>query len=434
LALFRNLRRTLSAPFALLTPTLRWFLVAMILANIAGSMVFSLLAVYMAEVTGATIGQVGLVYTLGSFVPLALQVVGGWLSDNVGRLRMIAISSAIACLGYLIFPLAPTWPWVLAALCLEYVSGAVIGPAWGAFIAEQSSEAQRGRVFGLSQGLFMIVGVVGPWLSGLIAYRINFRFMYATAAVLYFSATALRIWMARDKRFRSPALEKSTETQSPQGEGENEPGGQLSLKSLGAAIWAILTLLISGGLVTWIFLTDGVRDVAFRLSGELQPLYMNQVGGLSVEQVGQVSAIFGLLMMLTTFPAGWLSDRIGERLTIIAGFIIQAAGFGILVNWNTFWGYGLANAVFGLGVGIMAPAYEALMSKAIPARLRGVGFGLLWTSLGIISLPAPWLGARLWELTTPQLPFIITGLVALVTVLPVWLKFKLPEKAVNSEP
>ncbi len=416
----------LAASSALLTPTLRWFLLAMILANIGGSMVFSLLAVYMAQETGATVGQVGLVYTLASLVPLAFQVIGGWLSDNVGRLRMIAISSAIACLGYIIFPLAQTWNWVLVGLCLEYVSGAVIGPTWGAFVAEQSSEKQRGRVFGVSQGLFMIVGVIGPWLSGLLAYRISFRFMYVTAAVLYILATLLRIWMARAARFRSPAPVMIVEGQGKD-DWEKEGAPSLSWRSLGNSIRTILMLLFSGGLITWIFLTDGVRDVAFRLSSELQPLYMNKIGGLSVEQVGQVSAIFGLFMMLTTFPAGWLSDRIGERVTIAAGFIIEAMGFGILVTWNNFLGYSLAMAIFGLGVGLMAPAYESLMSKVLPPRLRGVGFGLLWTSLGVISLPAPWLGARLWEVVNPQFPFVITGLVALMTVLPVWLKFRTRE-------
>ena len=76
----------------LLSPLMRWFLLAMILANIAGTMSRLLMPIYLTEL-GASVGQVGLVFTLTSVVILALQVLGGWISDNIGRLRAIAIGS-----------------------------------------------------------------------------------------------------------------------------------------------------------------------------------------------------------------------------------------------------------------------------------------------------------------------------------------------------
>jgi MFS family permease len=86
----------------LLNTNLRWFLAGMILANIAGQMVYSMLSLYLIDL-GASVAQVGLVFTLASLVPLVLQIFGGWLSDTIGRLRMIAIGSSIAIFGYFIF-------------------------------------------------------------------------------------------------------------------------------------------------------------------------------------------------------------------------------------------------------------------------------------------------------------------------------------------
>jgi len=82
-------------------------------------------------------------------------------------------------------------------------------------------------------------------------------------------------------------------------------------------------------------------------------------------------------------------------------------------------------ALFGLGVGMMSPAYNSLISKAVPEKLRGTAFGLFGTSLGLVSLPAPAIGAQLWETYSPRLPFYITGLAALGSAIPAWLKFKL---------
>ena len=78
---------------------MRWFMLAMVLANIAGSMVPLLMPIYLTE-QGASVGQVGLVFTITSIVILFLQIIGGWVSDSIGRLRAIAIGSMGGIIGY----------------------------------------------------------------------------------------------------------------------------------------------------------------------------------------------------------------------------------------------------------------------------------------------------------------------------------------------
>ncbi len=80
-----------------------------------------------------------------------------------------------------------------------------------------------------------------------------------------------------------------------------------------------------------------------------------------------------------------------------------------------------------MGAGISAPAYQSLISKAVPQKFRGMAFGLFSTSLGLISLPAPWIGAQLWDRVGPRFPFTVTAIVLFLSVIPIWLKFKLPK-------
>jgi len=61
----------------------------------------------------------------------------------------------------------------------------------------------------------------------------------------------------------------------------------------------------------------------------------------------------------------------------------------------------------------------------VPAHLRGTAFGLFSTSLGLVSLPAPMIGGWLWEKVGPQFPFAITAIGSLISIIPVWLKFKI---------
>jgi MFS family permease len=391
------------------------FMAAMILANTAGNMYGSLLPLYLKDLN-ASVVQVGLFFTLSQIVPLALQILGGWISDMLGRLRSIAMGSLAGVLSYVGLILAPTWQWVLLGEGFASVTRSLVGPSFNAFIAEESSEENRARVFGITDTMFMIVSVVGPPLGGWLADAYGFKFMLLCAGLLYTAATVIRIGMAR-------AAARGKEA-NPQ---------KLSVSSLKSNLGLMTGMILAGGVITWILLTDGVRDIAFSMSFTLMPIYLDNIGGLSIKQIGLLESVFGVFMMLVTMPAGWLADKKGERIAIVCGFALQFVALLTFLRVSGFWGYAVAWAVLGMGVGLMAPAYNSLISKAVPEKMRGTAFGLFNTSLGVVSLPAPAIGAQLWERVNPAFPFRITAWIGLLTVLPAWFKFRLPANNKTSQ-
>lgn len=405
----------------LLSGILILFLTAMIFANIGGSMYDGLLPLYLKELD-ADITDIGLFFTLAMIVPLFLQILGGWVSDSLGRLRAIAIGSVFGVLGYIPLLLADTWQWLLLATAVGAVARSLVGPSFDAFIAEHSSEENRGKVYGISQAIFMIVAVVGPPLGGWLTGAYGFKLMLFVAGVFYFIAMVMRLSMARE----------AAKTDKANGDHK-----KLSFTSLKSNIGSMVGLIFSGGLITWMLITDGLRDISFQFSGNLFPVYMQEVGGLSYQQIGWVTSMFGLFMMLSTFPGGWLSDKVGERFCIALGMVLLSSSLFILVlipqNEQSQWLYFVGWGVAGIGAGISGPAYQSLISKAVPQNLRGLAFGLFSTSLGIVSLPAPWIGGQLWERFGPTTPFSITASVLLLSVIPIWLKFKLPKTEEASE-
>jgi MFS family permease len=392
----------------LMNKMLLMFLLAMILANIGGEMYGMLLPLYLKQLN-ASVVQIGLFFTISQVIPLVVQILGGWVSDTLGRLRSIAWGSVAGNLTYVGFIFAPTWQWVMSGMFFSAVTRSLIGPSFSAFIAEQSAEKNRARVFGISDSLFMIVGVIGPPLGGFLADRFGFRIMLACAWLLYFLATIIRVNMARTAARGNEANPK-----------------KLSMGSLKTNLGAMTALLLSGGVITWVLITDGVRDIAYSLSGNLMPVYLEQIGGMTYQQIGWLGSIFSVCMMAVTMPAGWLADKKGERVGIVIGFLTEFVAMFSFMQAKGFWGYALVWAVFGMGTGMMSPAYNSLISKAVPDKLRGTAFGVFGTSLGFVSLPAPWIGAKLWERYSPKMPFYVTGLAALASAIPAWFKFKLP--------
>jgi MFS family permease len=395
----------------ILTPIMRWFMLAMVLANIGSMMTPLLMPLYLTEL-GAEITDVGLVFTLTSAAILILQVFGGWVSDSIGRLRAVAIGSIGGTLGYLAMFLAPTWQWMILALAIYQIPFALVGPSFQAFFAENSAEEHRGKVFGMTNTIFRITGVIGPPLGGLLVGWIGFKGMLAVSGGLYAIAAGLRIWMATT--MRSQAVEHPTQ--------------KLTLLSLKYSLSSMLGLLLGGGVLTWLFVTDGVADIAFRMSGELQPLYLDQLFGITVTQIGFLGSINAIAGMFVPLLSGKLVDKYDERLPLISGFFLIFTSLVIFLHADSFLTFALSWTVGGLGGGMLWPAFQSLISKAVPAKLLGTFSGVFHSSLGFISLPAPWLGAQLWERVSPQAPFMITAAAALLITVPIYFKFRLPEK------
>ena len=400
----------------LLNTNLRWFMLAMILANIAGQMAYSMMSLYLVSL-GATVGQVGMVFTVASLLPILLQIFGGWLSDTIGRLRAIAIGSAISVFGYLFFIISPSWQWVLLGLTVEYISSSFVSPSFSAYIAEQSEESNRGKVYGISSGIYMVVTVIGPALAGFLAYRYSFRHMLLAAFIFYALATIMRVWMALAERFHA-----SQKSSAPTWGG------------LTTQLKAVLALLTGGGVLTWIWITDAIGDTSFSLTGDLFPIYLKDIGLLTVEQIGLLGSAWGVASIMGSFLGGWLTDKRSERTMLSGGFLLIAISMGVMMLSRSHAMFLVSRVLNGFGEGVLMPSYNSLISKVVPEDKRGLAFGFLGTSLGILSLPMPWIGASLWESYTPQTPFWITAAFCLVTVPIAWYKFVLPKMETKATP
>jgi MFS family permease len=394
----------------LITPVLRWFLFAMVLANISSQMTFTLLPLYMKDL-GASIAQVGIAFTIASLVPLALQILGGWISDSIGRLKTVAIGSVAGVIGSIILWLAPTWQASMVALMVTFIAVSMVSPSFSSFIADQSTEENRGKVYGISSAIYMVIGVIGPPLGGYLVQNYGYKFMLLIALLLYAFAAVLRIWMALSTKLN----------------GSKQQTEALNFGTLKKNLGTMFSLIAAGGIVTWILISDGMSDINFRLIGSLVPLYQEGIGGLNVEQIGLLAAINSVVMIALMVPSGWLSDKFGERVGISLGFLFIAVAIVVYLPAQTFSRYVIAWIIFGIGQSLSNPAYQSLVSKAIPEKIRGTAFGFFQSSLGIISLPAPYIGAWLWENYTPQTPFQITAAGAVVLAVFAWFKLVLPK-------
>ena len=393
------------------TPKISLFMLAMILANLGGMMFFPFFGILLKKL-GFGIETIGLYFTLSALFPLALQIFGGWISDRIGRLKSIAIGSAagaISWIGTLAAPYAPQPLLVyLASNALGSITAALVAPSFDAFIAESSDESNRARVFGVMQSVFMIVGIAGPPLGGLVAQRISYGALAWISAVLYWSATFIRVIMAREASGPRSRIEVEAGTRAAEGP-SSSPGFLEALRG----IWG---LVLAGGTFLWILVIDGIFDFSGKLGFDLLPLFLREQGGLGESSIGVLQSVMAVMTALAMPAIAGIADRRGERLPIAAGASVLALASFIIAFGRGFPAFVLGYALFGLGAGAAGPALQSLISKSVPESLRGLAFGFLSTSLGLFSFLAPGIGAVLWKRFFPSLPLIVCACLTMAAV------------------
>lgn len=379
----------------------------MALTNFAITMPLVLIPVYIREL-GASITQLGLFFTISMIFPVLVKLLGGWLSDVVGRLQVILIGSVTGVLAFTVYALAPTWEAALLAPALMAITASLTIPAYAAFIADITPERSRGRMFGVSQTVYRGSGVIAPVIGGILAAAVGFQSMFGVAAVAFAIAAVIFFFLLRT----APSLKLS--------------GQQVSWGSLRSSFAQMWSLFIAGGVIAWILIIDGVRDIAMRLSIDLIPVYLTDIQGLRLESIGFMEGIYGLALLVTLYPAGWLVDRSSERAVIVLALLSGIGSRLVLALSTGELGFAFSFALQGIGFGLFAPSGSSLISKAVPQHLRGVAYGLFATSVGIFSLPSPWIGSQIWELVGPRFPFLISVAIGSLLILPAWLKLRLP--------
>jgi predicted MFS family arabinose efflux permease len=125
----------------------------------------------------------------------------------------------------------------------------------------------------------------------------------------------------------------------------------------------------------------------------LAPLLRDDLG-LTRQQAGSFLSAFYVGGALTSFPAGWLADRLGVRWTLAAGQGLVAAGFALMTRAPDYPTLLAAVVLAGVGFGAVNPTSTKGVLVWFPARSRATVVGVkqagfpLGGALGALTLPA----------------------------------------------
>jgi len=133
--------------------------------------------------------------------------------------------------------------------------------------------------------------------------------------------------------------------------------------SLKKSLVAVLAMIVLIGMGEW-------------MADRFLPIYIEKLGG-SLIAIGVLSGMKNLLGAVYSFPAGYLSERVGYKKALLIFNLVALLGYAIVILFQS-WIAVLIGAVFFMAwSSVSLPASMSLVSAVMPRNKRTMGVTLL---------------------------------------------------------
>jgi MFS family permease len=310
-------------------------------------------------------------------VKAVLNLFAGNLSDKWGRKNVLVLGWLFGIPVPIMLLLAPNWNWIIFANILLGVNQ---GLAWSMTVnmkIDLVGKSQRGLALGFNEFAgYVSVAAIG-FLTGYLASTFGLK-PYPFYLGIIFAILGLAIsWIiVKDTRKFTELEIKEDSSDSPE---QEINANDLSFKEVFLQTsWKNRTFLSisQAGLI---------NNLIFGVTWGLFTLYFASFA-IGISEIGFLKAlhpgIWGVLQLLT----GTHSDKVGRKILIYPGMIIQGIGVWVVLFTNFYWGWIFGMALLGIGTALVYPTLLAAISDVANPKWRATSLGVyrFWRDLGFV--------------------------------------------------
>ncbi len=340
---------------------------------------------------GATAVQIGVVIGGAAILRTVLVIPAGALSDRLSTRTLILATTSMMVPGGAIIAVAQTWWQALIGALLLEIAGVGI-PAISSHIAAAATPSQRTHAFSMIFSVAAGAGVlVGPPIGGIVAELTTLRTVFVIVVILYVACLGLSFFLKEIAPGQTGAEDSAGEPEPVNGD-YRQVIRNPAIVSI-ATLHALVPLTLSTGTI-------------------LLPLFLEEVRGVSLSQIGILGAISAAGGILLGLVAG-RSRHLAKPFTgMIATVLLTGAGLLLLRVSDALVIIGVAFFLRGTYNVVWAMLGSAL-SDVAPERNRGRAYGLAEFGAGVGDTTAPLLAGWLYA-TREMLPLEV----AIIACLP----------------
>ncbi|HEY7857892.1 MAG TPA: MFS transporter [Candidatus Nanopelagicales bacterium] len=300
------------------------------------------------DVSATAASAVISVFALVRFISAAPS---GWLVDRVGERIVLASGLGIVAVSSALAGLSTTYLQLLLLRGIGGFGSAMFTVSSMGLLLRVVTPDIRGRALGAYQGGFLLGGVAGPAVGGLVT-GISIRLPFFLYAGTLTAAVVVVITMLA----RTQLLDKAATTAD-----EPAESGWASLRrALGKR--AYLTALA---------VNLGSGFTVFGLRSALVPLFVVEALGATPTVTGYGLLASAAVQAVLLLPAGRLADTRGRRPALVLGTSITIVGMVLLAVAHGELHFLVAMAVLGAGTAFLGSAPAAVVGDVTGGRRSG---------------------------------------------------------------
>jgi MFS family permease len=350
--------------------------------DLSTEMVYPLIPLYLANVFGATPGLIGIIEGIAESMASLLKVYSGYLSDRYRRKKPLAFAGYATSLLYKTALLASTsWVGVLVARVVDRFGKGVRTAPRDVLVSESSGKLGLGASFGLHKALDMAGSAAGIlaayFLVRLSSGDYDYRRIFLVSCVPAVLALAMFAFI---KERPAPRAERP----------------RLDLVGGFRRLDANLRLYL---VVAFVFTLGNSSNTFLLLRA--------QGVGYSPATIILLYFVYNAVSSLLAIPFGRLSDRLGRKGILVAGYLVFSAVYALFALAPGKASILGAFALYGFYTALVAGVERAFIAEIAPKELKGTMLGLHSTIVGVALLPASVIAGLLWDAFGASAPFAL---------------------------
>jgi MFS family permease len=355
-------------------------------------MIYPLLPLFLSTVLGANASFIGAIEGTAESIAALLKLASGWWSDKVKKRKpLVVLGYGIATVARPFTAIAQSAAQVLAIRVTDRVGKGIRTAPRDALLADSASEESRGRAFGFHAAMDNAGAVLGPLIAFLLIRHIDFSlrhvfWMAAVPGALAFLVLVIAVKEVEHKETSSSSSTAHIDTR----------------QKLGGRFWYYIAIVF--------LFTLGNSTDAFLL------LRSNQLG-IAVALAPILWAFLNLIKAALGTWGGSLSDRVGRKPLIVAGWAVYALvyfGFAKATHQWHAWALFASYAVF---YALTEGTEKAFVADLVPKERRGAAFGWFNLAIGLGALPASLIFGAIWDRAGSSTAFTFGATLAILASL-----------------
>jgi len=355
----------------------------------ASEMIYPLLPIFLTGILHAGAATIGVIEGLAETTVALLKYFSGTVSDKLGtRKPIFAVGYTLSNAVRPLIGLAGQWWHVLFLRVSDRIGKGVRAAPRDALLADSVRPEHIGFAFGFQRAMDHAGAIVGPLIAtALIQWGdLSIPTVFLLSSIPSIVTIGLAWFLVKEKPRRPQAVQGILITGSFQ-----NPRYRIYLAAV---------LVFTLGNSTDAFLLLKARDA-----------------GVSIAMLPILWAVLHISKALFSMPGGRLSDVLGRKPVIVAGWLVYSLvylGFAFAVGQAAVWAL---FAAYGLYFGLCEGTEKAFVADIVESDQRGGAYGLYNMAVGIAAFPASVVFGVVWEQLGSPTAFLMGGVLALAACL-----------------